>query len=51
MKKDFRLIIMRRDQLLKLCESYRWMRNLTAELAIKTCITDWRVRKQFLDTN
>lgn len=52
-QKDTRLIMMQRDKLIILCETYpqlgyRLMHNLAADLAIKIRNTDLRIREQLL---
>ena len=51
--KDTRLILIRRDKLIMLCETYpqlgyRLMHNLAADLAMKMRNTDLRIREQLL---
>lgn len=52
-QKDTRLIVMQRDKLIILCETYpqlgyRLMYNLAADLAMKIRNTDLRIREQLL---
>lgn len=52
-QKDTRLIMMQRDKLIILCETYpqlgyRLMHNLAADLAMKIRNTDLRIREQLL---
>ncbi len=52
-QKDTRLIVIHRDKLIMLCESYpqlgyRLMNNLAADLAMKIRNTDLRIREQLL---
>lgn len=54
-QKDTRLIVLHRDKLIMLCESYpqlgyRLMHNLAADLAMKIRNTDLRIREQLLYT-
>jgi CRP/FNR family cyclic AMP-dependent transcriptional regulator len=52
-QKDTRLLVIQRDQLIMLCETYpqlgyRLMHNLAADLAMKIRNTDLRIREQLL---
>lgn len=52
-QKDTRLLVMQRDKLIMLCETYpqlgyRLMYNLAADLAMKIRNTDLRIREQLL---
>jgi CRP/FNR family transcriptional regulator, cyclic AMP receptor protein len=52
-QKDTRLLVLQRDQLIMLCETYpqlgyRLMYNLAADLAMKIRNTDLRIREQLL---
>jgi len=55
-EKDTRLVVIQRDRLLMLCETYpqlgyRLMYNLSADLAMKIRNTDLRIRDQVLYTS